>query len=459
MTTPSYPSKRYYAAGAIKGVDWGAALPLVNGILIENDGNPSLKQPYDSHDDIDAVMPLDGDLGLIGAIDFSPDYAERYDPGLLGSFIAGLFGTCPVPNAMYLVTTGSNDKIDVKEGAGEKLVATVPAGTYTGTVLAVAIAVALNAIAGKTLVWTCTYAVETKLFTIGVTTSTCTLLWKTGDNTGKSIAVICGYSEAADDEAAASHVSDTAGLGTAMKHVLDWADEVSTFFTFAAERPGTIIEVPSAMPMKYGLKLAAGLLKGSIGLRGNTLITAGAVNTDTQMGALTYQDKGNRIKFSHGVIRMNAQSGNALAAPTDILEVSNIDVDFERALDAEHGAGSDSIIKPREKNFKMTIKITLPRTSAANLAYLATFKAMVAQKMDIVFTSPVAAAPGIFYSRTYAFPRLKFSEPPAAPLADIMTTVLTFEAEEALAATVAGMIGHKRPYVEMVNLQSTGYLA
>jgi len=347
MTTPIYPSKRFYRAGfkltpADTG-EWGTGIALVpaSGILIENDGNPTLKQPYDPHDDIDAIMALDGDLGPIGAVDFAPDFAERYDPGPLGSMIAALFGTCPVPSAS--------------------------------------------------------------------------------------------------------------------KSTIDWADTVSRFGSFAVERPGTIIEVTSAMPMKYNLKIAAGLLKGSIGLRGNTLITDSALNTAAVMLALTYQDRGNRIKFSEGVLRMNAEIGEALAS-TDELEISDIDVGYERTLDDVHEAGSESIILPKEKGFKMTVKITLPRTSAANLAYLATFKAMAAQKMDIVFTSPNIVSEAIHYGRTYGFPRLKLTAPPAAPLADIMTTVLTFEAEEAAEAP-DGMTGHVRPYIEMVNKQATGYLA
>jgi len=344
MATPTYPSKRFFRAGAIKGAEWGeeVVLTATSGILIENDGNPTLKQPYNSHDDIDAIMPLDGDLGPIGAIDFAPDFAERYDPGPLGSMIAALFGTCPVPTA------------------------------------------------------------------------------------GKSI--------------------------------LDWADYVSLFFTFAVERPGTIIEVPSAMPMKYGVKVAGGLLKGSIGLRGNTLVAAPTLNTPTVMAALGYVDKGNRIKLSEGVLRMNEEDGIALA-PGDVLEVSDIDISYERTLDDVHGAGSESIIQPKEKAFKMIVKVTLPRTSAANLAYLATFKEMTAQKMDITFTGGIATGE-VHYSRVYGFPRLKLSAPPAAPLADIMTTVLTFEAEQSIiTGGPLGMLTHYRPYIEMVNKATTGYLA
>ena len=346
MATPTYPSKRFFAAG-FKLADpstgvWGTAVALGAGcgILIENDGNPTLKQPYQLHDDLDAVMPYDGDLGPIGAVDFAPDFAERYDPGPLGSMVAALFGACPVPTS------------------------------------------------------------------------------------GKSI--------------------------------LDWADSIARFGTFAVERPGTILEVASAMPMKYSVKLASGLLKASIGLRGNTVIEDSAVNAAAQMDALTYVDKANRIKFSHGVLRMNAESGAALGVG-DVLEVSGIEIDYERALDDVHGAGSDNIILPKEKNFKMTVKVTFPRASAANLAYLATFKAMTAQKMDITFTGGIVSGT-THYSRVYGFPRLKLSAPPAIPLADIMTTALTFEAEEALTAP-AGMTGHVRPYIEMVNAATTGYLA
>ncbi len=459
MTTPSYPSRRFMAAGARLGSAWGTAVALGAGygVLIENDGNPQLKQSYNAHEDIGNAMPLDGDLGPIGAIDFSPDFFERYDPGPLGSMIAGLFGTCPVPEGVYVVST-ANNKIDFDE-AGEtppELTGTVASGTYTGTELAVAIAVAMNAAVGKALTYTCTYAAATNKFTIGAGANF-NIRWNTGTHKAADISTLCGYSDAADDTGDDSYVSDTAGLGTAMKHVMDWADYADYFFTFAAERPGTIVEVPSAVPMKYGIKVTGGYLKGSIGLRGDTVKHDSAINTATEMDAVTYQDRGHRIKLGDGVLRINAQSGDALAVG-DVLEISDLDFSYERSKDEVHGAGSDSIILPREKDFKMTVKVTLPRTSAANLAYMATFQAMTAQKMDIIFTSKALAAAGVYYSKAYKFPRLKLSGPPAAALNDVMSTVLTFEAEEAASAPT-GMTGHVRPYIESINLQSTGYLA
>lgn len=456
MSTPTYPSKRFFAAGAKKGSTWGTAVALGAGfgILIENDGNPSLKQPYQSHEDIDAIIPFNGDLGPVGACDFSPEFSMRYDPGAIGSLIAALFGAAGTPQGMYVVST-SNDKIDFDEG-GSELTATVASGTYTGTALATAIAAALNAAIGIALTYTCTYSAATNKFTIGAG-SNFTIRWNTGTHKATDISTLCGYSDDADDTGADSYVSDSAGAGTAMKHVFTWADSISEFFTFAVERPGTILEVPSAMPFKLNLKVSNGILKGTISLRGNTLTFSSATNTATQMDALTYQDRGNRIKFSHGALWMNAESGDALDSG-DALEHSDIEINYERDLDEVHVAGSNTIVKPYEKGSpKITVKVTLPRTSSTNLAYLATFLATTAQKMMLTFTGAIAGA-SVNYSLVLGFPRLKFIDPPDAPLADAMTTVLNFEAEEAASAPT-GMTGYVRPYAELVNLQTTDYLA
>jgi hypothetical protein len=458
MTTPTYPSKRFYAAAAIKGADWGTALPVEKGILIENDGNPSPKRPYEARDDIDAIMPLDGDLGLIEPVDFSPEFAMRYDPGPLGSLIAGLFGVAGAPTPVFEVVTGVNDKVNVKEGSDTppELTATVPAGTYTGATLATAIALALNAIQGKTLVWACTYNPTTNKFTLGVTTTICSLLFATGTNHALDISVLCGYAET-DLTGSLNYVSDGTGVGVAMKHVFTWADYVEKFFTFAVERPGVVREIPSAVPFKLSLKIAKGLLKGTISLRGNHCVDGG-VNGATEMDALTYADVANIVRFGHGAIWMNLQGAGALAVG-DVLQISEVDIDYERVLDAYHAAGDEGIIQSQDaKAFKMSIKLTIPRTAPANLAYLASFNSKEAQKLTVAFTSDLNAGGGVKYSLLLGFPRLKFVEPPAAPLADAMSTVITLEAEQA-ATGPTGMSAYTRPFLELVNLQATDYLA
>ncbi len=442
-------------AGSRKGSAWGTAVALgaTYGVLIESDGNPNLKQDYVSDEEIGQPLPLDGSLGLIKEVDFSPEFTMRYDPGVIGSWIAALFGTAGTPNGMYVVST-ANNKIDFDEGAAE-LTGTVASGTYTGTALAVAIAAAMNAAVGKALTYTCTYAAATNKFTIGAG-SNFTIHWNTGTNKATDISTLCGYSDAADDTGADSYVSDTAGVGTAMKHIFQWADAAEAFFTFAVEKPGTIVEVPSCIPTKLTLKISGGKLKGVVAMRGNTVIHDSAINTATEMDAITYVDRAHRVRRAEGVLWMNAESGDALDSG-DALEASDIEISFERQRDAEHVLGSDSIILPKDKSWKISVKVTLPRTEAANLAYLATFKAMTAQKMSLVFTSPAAAATGVYYSLALYFPRLKFVEPPAAPLADVMNTVLNFEAEESASAPTG--LSYTRPYAEMVNLASADYLA
>lgn len=243
----------------------------------------------------------------------------------------------------------------------------------------------------------------------------------------------------------------------AYKHTFQWADSGSHFFTFACERPGKIWEVASAVPMGLNIKLANARLAGSLKLRGNTLINDSAVNTLTQMDALTYASRASRVHFLHGAFLMNTQAGGALAAPTDVIEVSDMEFDFARDYDAVHVAGATNISQPKEgKAPKITVKITIPRASATNLAYFDSFTAMTAFKMTAVFTGVIIGATAYYYSITFGFPRLKLTAPPAAPLEDIIKCALAFEAEEAAAAPT-GMT-YTRPYMEVQNAQATDYL-
>jgi len=250
------------------------------------------------------------------------------------------------------------------------------------------------------------------------------------------------------------------GAGPAYKHVFQWADSVTHFFAYCEERPGKIWEVASAMPHKFSLKPGGAQLSAGITLRGNTLIDDSAVNTATQIDALTYADRGNFVNFSQGKFLMNAQSGAGLADPGDKLDFSNFEVQLERSIDKVHIAGSVNIAEPKEGEFpKNTLKITLPRASAANMAYLTTFKAVTAataQKASLVFTGAVINAT-YYYTVAFYFPRLRFAGPPDAKLDGIIKNELTFEIEAASAAPTG--MSYARPYMEVINLQTTDYLA
>lgn len=263
---------------------------------------------------------------------------------------------------------------------------------------------------------------------------------------GSLIAGLFGTSAAPDQQEATA----------AYKHVFTWANEMTDFFTFACERPGAIREVTSLVPKKLTLKVGDGKVQGSIAVIGNRCIADSAVNTATQLDAVTPESTANFVKAQHGVLRMNAQSGDALDSG-DIIEVSDFTIEYERTVEGKMSLGGSYMSQPREGTPKWSLKITLPYATAAAMAYETTFRAKTAQKMDLVFTGGTAAG-AYNYSLTLGFPRLKFVSAPDAPLEDIMKAGLSFIVEEAAAAP-NGMTGYTLPYIELVNLRTTNYLA
>jgi hypothetical protein len=245
------------------------------------------------------------------------------------------------------------------------------------------------------------------------------------------------------------------GATAAYLHTLQWADNVSgKFATFAAERPGKIVEVPSAKPTAFSLNYADGLLKGKLSLRGNKVLIDGATNTATEMDALTYADRHNRIRAAQGIVKMNAQGGTDVAAEIALL-ASEIDVNFSRPLDA-HIIG-DSIIEPEETGPGLiTVKIKIPRTDTANAEYFDDiFQAEAYQKMLIEFTGSIIAST-YAYRLSLFFPRLRMISDPHEK-GETFPLQYEFQAEEA-AANPTGM-AHTRQYIELMNKAIADYLA
>lgn len=247
------------------------------------------------------------------------------------------------------------------------------------------------------------------------------------------------------------------GATTAYKHVIDWADEATDFFTFATERPGDIWEVPSCVPMKLSLKPGNGFLQGSITLRGNYLNNTSTTNTATQLDAITKAASGNIIRFQDGVFRINAQSGDELDSG-DNLTLSDFEINLERSMDALQVLGGDYIAQPAESAFLGTLKIKLPHETGTAATWFANFLAQTAQKASLTFTGPTEAGTGYNYSWMIAFPRLMPKVAPGVKLEDIISGEIEFLILEASAAPT-GMTGHTRPYLEVVNQRTTAYIS
>jgi len=252
----------------------------------------------------------------------------------------------------------------------------------------------------------------------------------------------------------------TGGTGTAIgggvyEHSLIWATEnYGEFCTFAIERPSKIFEVASAKPYAADFSIADGLLKGTISLRGNTLINTSTVNTLTQMDALTYRDRGNRIKFSQCDIRMNNQGAGDASSET-ALEVSDLSMHFERPHDGVPKAGSESIIEPAENAHPIiTVSLNFPRMNTVNNAYFADFIAETEKKMRIYFTGEIAGAAHRYDFKLW-FPRLRITAI-NYPWDEVVPGSMTLQAEEAAAAPIA--MAYAVPYAHFQNLASADYL-
>lgn len=167
----------------------------------------------------------------------------------IGEFLNMLFGAAAssTEQATFTVTTGSNDKINFKEGGGAERTGTIAPGTYlmgttsaTVGTLCKAVKTALEGASGAALTYTVTYSMTTKKMTITASSSTVQILWLTGTNQAISARTLLGWT-AADTSAALAVTSDSTTTTPAWKH------------TFTQ---GQVIQLPS-----YAFYLGRGLSK------------------------------------------------------------------------------------------------------------------------------------------------------------------------------------------------------
>lgn len=245
---------------------------------------------------------------------------------------------------------------------------------------------------------------------------------------------------------------------SAYTHTFQWANGGVGFSTVAVEMPGIIFECASAKPIEWSLKSAAqGFVTSELKCRGNKIIDSSAVNTFTQMDALTYDERTNHVKYEVQNVKMNAQSGADVTSAT-ALEVTGVEVSYKRTgHDGVAVSGYSDIMEPAEGGYpEIRVKLKFPHMDAVNRLFLATSIAETTQKMLIKYTHNVlAGAATVYYSMSLYFPRLRMLCPEAS-WDEIVNLGLELVAEEASAAPT-GMT-YTRPYVQLVNKRATDYL-
>jgi hypothetical protein len=132
----------------------------------------------------------------------------------------------------FIITTGSNDKMNFKEtGGGPERTGTIAAGTYTATTLAAAIKTALEGATGATGVYTVTYSTLTGKWTIATSLAFLSLLTNTGTNVATSVWSSIGFSVAADQTGALTYTGASVAIHTEESIVIDLSttDAVDSF--------------------------------------------------------------------------------------------------------------------------------------------------------------------------------------------------------------------------------------
>lgn len=251
---------------------------------------------------------------------------------------------------------------------------------------------------------------------------------------------------------------------SAYTHTFQWANSNKGLFaTVALEMPGIIWECPSAKPISWTLKSAqGGLVESELKCRGNKIIDTSAVNTYTQMDALTYDERPNQgggpVAYEVQSVKMNSQSGGDVASET-ALAPSSVEVSFARtgqnAVVPSGQPDIDEFAEPGQPEF--LVKLKFPTMDSVNKLFLATAIAETTQKMLIKYTGKILAGSATaYYSLSLFFPRLRMKCPDVS-WDEIVALGLDLVGEEAAAAPT-GMT-YVRPYAQFVNKRSLDYLA
>lgn len=243
-------------------------------------------------------------------------------------------------------------------------------------------------------------------------------------------------------------------------HTITWEDSVLGLFgTYAEEYPDKIYSVPSAKPLKIVFSLENGILKFVPTLRGNSIINDSAVNTATQMDALTMVNAEDEVRFDQ-LDRVWLQEYSAVTGPTvdDQKTISGLELTYGRGLEEpKMAAGATSLTEAQEEDFSdLRVKLDFPYDDAFNREFFANYISGQEYSLILRFKGLLLGATK-YYEKTFFFPRLRLSALPDLTKAGLVRVTAEFQALEASAAPDG--FASTRPYITLQNALSTSYLA
>jgi hypothetical protein len=395
---------------AKRGITWGTAeaCGAYDGILIlPGSLKKSMEDKVD--DSLGLFWPTDSDRGAIKAEGDRPAYL-RYDS--LDLLIAHFMGTAGVPTYTSGVATNGT-------GAGS-----------TTTLLKTGAGWTINDHAGK--FWKCS-ADSGQPTNVGA-------VRRILSNTADTLTFVAALPAATS---ATTQGSMSAGIAD---HVYDLADNLDGLFVcLAMNKKINIEEAVSAKIMGMTIKGSIGNpLEISFKILAYNIIWNSAVNTLSTFLNVTYREQANRILYSQGVMRLNAQGGGALA-DGDKVYPNEFELTAERKMSGVYGAGGsfDNIDEPTNDGVpEVKLKLVYPRYTSATP--FTDWDAGNAKKMDMTFTGALISGSS-YRKMVISLPNLKYANVEAPEDRGIIKNPIELNCLSAAAAPT-GMTGITKPF-------------
>lgn len=247
------------------------------------------------------------------------------------------------------------------------------------------------------------------------------------------------------------------GGTAAYKHTIQSADNADgKFTTLAIDKVTEIQEYPSVKVLGFTLRGQAGqVCTRAFELVADDLVAPATVNVSK--AAWTYRDRANRILFSQGVLRINAQAGGALAGG-DTVKPASWEITYRRPAEGEYLAGNANKIDEPVATGPVVVGLSLTFPIFSANTWTAALQADTRYKADLVLTG-LQISGAYYYSESLFFPHLVLEETDAQLIgAGKIPNPVRFKAIEASAAPT-GMSYTKPLTIELINKRTTDLLA
>lgn len=216
----------------------------------------------------------------------------------------------------------------------------------------------------------------------------------------------------------------------------------------------TSVKLSGSAPPSY--------IKETITLLAEDLKTTGTTNSYATVGAVTQSDAELVVFDPTSEFLINTQSGGALASPTDRINITGFEVEWNRpqqhAREAKGSAGNTTPTATNDVPFSCMLTVTFRSLQDSASQFLAAYGATTEYKASITNTGTVLS--GSNYKQVILnFPRLKVVEGPDFAIANAGNNEFTVKFMALIAASnPTGMID-VYPNIIMKNGRSTAWSA